>query len=284
MTDKISVEYTEATPVVQSENPAPEAVEETQEEQAADEADVAEDHDGEEAGEEGEQRPDEPGKEKTPHGVQKKLDKLTARWKGEERLRKEADARAEALEQRLAKMEAKPQGEPQLADFDYDPQAYLAARAKWEVHNTLEAERKQKAEAEARAVVAKRDAEWKQKLDEFEDDHPGARDAIQGPIPFTAAMGEAIKDSPVGPQIAYYLAQHPDEVMALAQQNQFTQIREILKLEATFIPTSQPRKLTTAPPPIKPLDPKAPIRKRLEDMSVGELIVWNRKRRAKGLR
>ena len=286
MTD-IQVESTGELPVeAPRETPEPVTAEETHEEpETAHDAEAVEDHDGDDAGEEGEQPPSEPGKEKTPHGVQKKLDKLTARWKGEERLRKEAIARAEALEQRLSKLEAKPQGEPQLADFDYDPQAYLAARAKWEVHNTLEAERNQKVEAQKAQTAKHRQEQFQERIESFEDDHPDFKEVAFSPnVPITPAMGNAIADSDNGPAVAYYLGQHLDEARKLADMSDYQAVLGIAKLELQLVPTSQPRKLTTAPPPIKPLDPKAPIRKRLEDRSVGELIARNRQRRAKGLR
>ena len=95
----------------------------------------------------------------------------------------------------------------------------------------------------------------------------------------TKVMEGAIAESPKGPEISYYLAEHPGEAARIARLAPISQDREIVRLESRdlFGTTESKTQKTTAPPPIKPLAAvsKAPLS--AED----EYQAWASKRNAK---
>lgn len=68
------------------------------------------------------------------------------------------------------------------------------------------------------------------------------------------AASEAIKESDIGPQIAYYLAKHPEEAIRIFDLSPIAQAKEIGKIEVKLSqnpPTV--KKTSSAPEPIKPV-------------------------------
>lgn len=206
-------------------------------------------------------------------GVQKRINELT-------RARYEQQRRAEAAEARIAEFEkaskqapAKEEGEKRkaLADFNYDEVAYedyleqrftktaseTAAKKAEEVVSKRE-------ETKAReTTAAERKAKWSERVKDFSKDHPNFEEVVYAEdVEFSDAVAEAIADSDLGPQLAYHLAQHPDEARRISKLSAAAAGREIGKLEAKLTPAappandnasaSQPEKRVTkapAPPP-----------------------------------
>lgn len=77
------------------------------------------------------------------------------------------------------------------------------------------------------------------------------------PITLGSEVLQAIKESEVGPEVAYHLAKNPSEITRINQMSVASAVREIGKLEAkltTVVPTSKPTiKVSQAPEPIKPV-------------------------------
>ena len=103
------------------------------------------------------------------------------------------------------------------------------------------------------------------RVKEFTKTHPDFEDvAIHSDVlVITPVMGDAIKRSKVGPSIAYYLGQNPDEALDIAEMDEIDQIRKIGRLEAKFTKEQDkdlPSKpVTKAPSPVSPLNTtKAP--------------------------
>ncbi len=182
------------------------------------------------------------------------------------RARAESDRRAEDLAAKLAAIEARtapkepakePEAapvvdptdpEPQEASFD-DYRAFVKAQAKWEIRQArreadAEAETRQRATSEAtrRADLAQRESTWSERRDAFAATTP---DFATKAIPFLdhvfsgTPIGDVIVESEVGPQIALYLATHPDEADRIARLAPISALRALGKLEAKFdTPTS----------------------------------------------
>jgi hypothetical protein len=263
--------------------------------------DVSDDEHGDEAGDEvgGEQQPGEPGKAKTPRGVQKKLDKLTARSKTAEQ---ERDYwRAEALKaQQASKSDSeapsKPSSDtkPTLEQFDYDQEAYLAAATAYNVAQELKKFRENDEKQKEQLTVAKKTKAWKEKADAFAEDHPDFQEVALNPsLPVTEVMAEVIRDSDVGHELLYFLGKNPEEAARIAQMKPHAVGVALGRIEAGLVKDpgvqftdtverEQPeKKVTQAPPPIKTLNPSAPVKRNLADMSMEDYVSERQRTRRK---
>ncbi len=186
-----------------------------------------------------------------------------------EKLERERQRTAD-LEAQLAA--AKPKEEPKAAEAEKEPKpedfetwdAYYKANAKYEARQEfarLETEKQTKArEASLKNEFADKQKNYAAKADEFKTtvtDFDDVINSYDGPL--TAPMQQALLDSDLGPQIAYYVAQHPEEGEAMAKMGVLALNKAIGKIEAKLesntvstAPTKEV-KITKAPAPIKPV-------------------------------
>ncbi len=222
------------------------ASDEDEDDGEAEEADAEEDGDGAAA-----EKPKRKG------GFQKRIDELT-------RKQKQAEREAEVLRQQLQQAQQHLQqpesaqdtaAPPKPEDFD-DESEYIVARTKYEVRQELDAERKQTAEAIRQQTAQQRQAQFmaraelaKAKYDDFESV------ALNSTVPINQSMAEALFDSELGPDIAYYLGNHPDEAREIASLSPLSAARHIGAIEARLSQPVEaaPRKVTKASPPPRTL-------------------------------
>lgn len=102
---------------------------------------------------------------------------------------------------------------------------------------------------------------------------------------------QALKDSDLGPDIAYYLASNPEESKRIWDMNPVSQIREIGKIEAKLAANPTPvKKGSSAPAPITPVGARGTVQKfdttdpRSDKMSIEDWFVAERKRLEKQAR
>jgi len=198
------------------------------------------------------------------------------------RQRAEAQARAELLEKQLADARtaaspAKAEGEPTLAQFDYDPEKYATAKAEFAAKKA-EKDLGDKQRTEAHKAERKRlVSAWEEKVDRAQDKYEDWADVVgelQPDSPFTAAMMEADN----GEDIAHYLGKHPKEAERIVKLSPMSQIREIGKLEAKLALTPEkPKTPSKAPAPITPLTGAAPVSS-AEPSEQDGLGIWMKKR------
>jgi hypothetical protein len=201
------------------------------------------------------------------------------------RQRAEAQARAEFLQQELEKVKQTPaaakaaEGEPTLAQFDYDPEKYAAAKADYaKTQAVKEFESKQKQQS-AHAEHAKLISSWEEKVakaeDKFDDFHEVVGD-LQPNTPFVAAIMHADN----GPDVAHYLGKHASEAESIAKLPPLQQVFEIGKLAAKLSATPvQPKAPSKAPAPIAPLTGTTPATSAsLDDTSMSD-EAWMKMRR-----
>ncbi len=214
-------------------------------------------------------------------GINERFSKLTADRKAaeeraalEETNRKAAEARADALADDVRKLtqsveklipKAPEDVRPERAKFD-DPNKYDEALAQWsfrqgEIKAKAEAEAgfKQKTDAEHQAAADaarktaqdKIAADWKTRSEAFTKDHADFDEVIKrDDVLITPTMGTAMMMSDHGPQIAYHLAQNPEEAAKIAAMPDAHQLMALGRLEAKL---SVPPKTTETPDPINPL-------------------------------
>lgn len=204
--------------------------------------------------------------------------------------RKNADLAAERmrsqmLQERLERLEAQanPRRQddvPTLDKFD-NFEDYMAARVAYEAEKVVETRlgkvQQQEAARRANEVQTKVLTSWQEKQAIAADKYPDFEEVVsESDAPVTQAMSQAIVESDVGADIAYYLAQHPDEAKAIATLSPVRQIAAIGRLEDK-VSKPAPRKTTEAPPPIKPTGSKSQTDKDPSEMSAAEFAAWRKK-------
>ena len=96
--------------------------------------------------------------------------------------------------------------------------------------------------------------------------------------PQMAPIVDALHESEVGPQLAYYLGKNPGEAYRLANLPWPSALRELGRLEAKVTTETATRKVSQAPEPINPIGSGANMtEKALEDMTTDEFIAHRRK-------
>lgn len=278
-------------------------------ETAPDEGKTAEDQDAsKDSKEQGEKKPE------VPPGVQKRIDKAIAR-------QREAERRAQELERQLAELREAREGEPAekkpeptaqpktgdtqqkarpvrpnlddyegLAEYEAALEAYMDQLTDWKLERAEQKRREreiaQQEEARRKAAETARQAAqdaYAARLEEARSRHADYDDVVgNADVHITELMESALVTSPHGPEIAYYLAQHPEEAERIAGLLPIDQVRQMGKLEAALEratpavaqpatkPAPQPQpKVTAAPkPPTNITGGRAPSTRSVYDDSL----------------
>jgi hypothetical protein len=219
-----------------------------------------------------------------PKGVQKRIDRAV-------RQKYEAEARAKMLEERVAAMEARqyvPQqqqrqqddGEPTIDKFDnFDEYVRAVAdyRAEKKINQTLtEREKRQQAEREA-TERTKTVESWNKRIAAATAEMPDFEEVLaSSDVVMTPPMQQAIMESDIGPKLAYYLANNPEEAEKIAGMSPIGAIRTLGRIEERLANSKPAVKTTDAPPPIKPIGASAAVSKDPSKMSDAEFAAWRR--------
>jgi hypothetical protein len=222
-----------------------------------------------------------------PKGVQKRIDRAV-------RQKYEAEARSKMLEERVAAMEARqsaPQqqrqadtGEPTIDKFDNFDE-YVAAKAEYIAGKKIEAtltEREQRQQAERETAERRKTADsWTKRIAAATVEMPDFEEVLaSSDVPMTPPMQQAIMESDIGPKLAYYLANNPDEAEKIAGMSPIGAIRTLGRIEERLASAKPEVKTTNAPPPLKPIGSKAVVTKDPGKMSDAEYDKWRKSGRA----
>lgn len=214
--------------------------------------------------------------------VQKRIAKLERKA---ERTRIEAETRAKVL-QEVQEKQVPSANKPSPDDFtDYSD--YQEALTDWKVEEKLKSIEQQKEQEKVRVrqqSEAERTSERQQELiDAGERKYEDFEDVVKSDKHnYSQAAYLSILESDVSADIVYYLAKNQDEAKRIADLPAFAQAKEIGKLEDK-LSTKQPIKPSNAPTPIRPIEGKGNLTKKLEDMSYDEMLEHDRKRGARYL-
>lgn len=217
-------------------------------------------------------------------GVQKRINELT-------RARYEQQRRAEAAEARLQELEkaskapAKEEADKRktLADFNYDDVAYedyLAERVTTRAEKAAETKAakvvEEREQTKAReTTAAERKAKWTERVQAFSKDHPNFEEVVYAEdVDFSDAVAEALADSELGPQIAYHLAQNPDEARRISKLSAAAAGREVGKLEAKLAAPSANDNASASQPAPRVTKAPAPPPK-IEATESSTRLAWN---------
>ena len=215
--------------------------------------------------------------------TQEELDKI---------VQKERAKAERAIRREMAQAPQEPQG--YLTGEPPDPKSFKTALEYAEAKADFLAEEKL-ARREYQQRVTTVDATYADREEAARDKYTDFDDVIQrhpkdgGPA-ISEFMAEAIKESEMGPEIAYYLGKNPKESHRIWDLSPLAQAREIGKIEASLTANPPAKKASSAPDPITPVrrgtttqtydttDPRS-----TKTMTASEWIEAERRRQAKKL-
>jgi hypothetical protein len=228
--------------------------------------------------------------------VQERFDKLT---RDKYDALREADRRGYELERlnaRLVELEKAQKPEvatqtdfPTLEQFGYDEGKFHAAVATY-TRGMTESAKAAAREAAQEIVRAEREASqqqeslrnWAKKEAEFIKSKPDYVEKVleARTLPISREIQMELRESELGPQIAYYLVENPDKAAAILQLPLKAQLKEIGRIEARLESTKTPAKpaVSQAPPPVSKVDASdAVVEKDPSTMSDAEFAKWRKR-------
>jgi hypothetical protein len=238
---------------------------------------------------------DTPAEHKPDGGVQKKINKLTARAKAAEAERDRIYAELESARQpRHAPQQ--PAGDipkpPTLEDFNYDEARYQDAKDKYVADLAVrrvydEVARSQDVQAQQAEADRKRQAgqRFREKAEAAAERYEHLDDAMEafhkGGISVSVPMIEFVYEhAEDGPAIVHHLYANQELAEKIAKLSPLAAARELARLEAS-LPKPQPRNISNAPkPPVVPKGGAEPPTRDLENMSMADFAALRRKQEA----
>lgn len=173
--------------------------------------------------------------------TQEELDEIVGKRlaKAERKWQREQAQRAEQTQQPI---------EAPRPDQFTTAEDYVEALAEHKAAQKLAEREAQQQRKQADSTYAEREESVREKYTDFEDV------AYNPDLRITPAMAEVIKESEVGPELAYHLGKNPKEAARIADLSPLAQAREIGKIEASLVATPPTgKKASSAPEPIKPV-------------------------------
>ena len=228
-------------------------------------------------------------------GVQKKINKLTARAKAAEAERDRILAELESARQ-TRQAPQQPAGDipkpPTLEDFNYDEARYQDAKDKYVADLAVrrvydEIARSQDAQAQQAEADRKRQAgqRFREKAEAAAERYEHLDDAMEafhkGGISVSVPMIEFVYEhAEDGPAIVHHLYANQELAEKIAKLSPLAAARELARLEAS-LPKPQPRNISNAPkPPVVPKGGAEPPTRDLENMSMADFAALRRKQEA----
>lgn len=210
---------------------------------------------------------EKPWKEKTEaerieYGMQKRIDKLTAKLHEREEVIKsmQEQYRPPAQPAEPVKVET-PQpvntSDRPVPKPGEDPVDFIDRLTEWK----LEQKTAQQTQRQQQETQARSDGElmehWKSKVAQAHAKYDDFEEVTNNEdVKLAPFMARAMMESDVGADIAYYLGNNPAEANRIASLTPTAQAREIGRLEARFTEQSGGRKVSSAPEPITPIGDK----------------------------
>jgi hypothetical protein len=228
---------------------------------------------------------DAPGEAEAPRVFnQEEVNKVVSERLAKERRKWERDQAARAAEENRPS----PTKPPDPSKFT-DAVAYAEALAIHRAEEILDQREARKREIATNSSWSEREEAAREKYDDFERvalSHP----ANGGPT-ISNEMAAVIKESEIGPEIAYYLGKNTAESRRIATLSPLSQAREIGKIEASLTANPPAKKTSSAPEPIKTVGTRSSTPKydttdprSIKTMSDSEWIEAERKRQMQKLR
>ena len=227
--------------------------------------------------------------------VEKRIGKLTKKWRTAERERDFERAKRLEAETELAKLKSQiPSADkPKREDFEDDAE-FLEALTDWKVESKLKTHSEvvtkkigEDAEKQAATEIEQELEEISEKgQDKYEDYSTVVFDKD---LVLTQGMVETALLTDIAEDILYYLGKNPDISAAIGEMSALRAAKEIGKIEARLVaekkkpdekkadPPAPAKKLTQTPEPIDPVRSTGAIDKDPSQMSAKEYRAWREK-------
>lgn len=212
---------------------------------------------------------DEAPKPKQVPWFQKRIDELTAKRYDAEREVAYWRGIAEGRTAQQPQASVQQDGPPKEDQFD-SFEEYELARIDYAVEQRLRAAR----EAEQRSTLLRSYEDRAARLREAKPDYDSV---VHNPdLRITPVMADVIRESDLGPEVAYHLGTNPSEAARIASLPLHRQAAELGKLEAKLTvqqPSQPPQQRTPPPPPPKTVNGlSAGLAKDPNEMSMAEYV------------
>ena len=147
---------------------------------------------------------------------------------------------------------------PTLEAFDYDQDAWAVAVLNHNqaiINQTVDSRVSEALQLNSQTVAASQvETDWQTRVKTFTEDHADFIDVASNPATqITKEMGEIIKASENGPELAYHLGQNPAEAQRIALLPSSLQAFELGKLNLSSKPTVARKQVTNAADPMSPV-------------------------------
>lgn len=192
--------------------------------------------------------------------------------------RREAEAKADAAERRAQELEAevaalrtgaKPMeagAKPLRSQFTSDDE-YIESLSDWKAKEAIAKRELEQAQARAEAEQAEVASQWSKRQEKVMKTLSDYADVIgKSEIAVPFHVHQAILESDQGPQIAYFLALHPEEAKRIAQLKPLAAVKRIASLERDLAEIDaednkpEPAKDTPKPQRSKAPEPIEPVK------------------------
>lgn len=227
--------------------------------------------------------------------VEKRIGKLTKKWRTTERERDFERAKRLEAEAELAKLKSQiPSADkPKREDFEDDAE-FLEALTDWKVESKLKTHSEvvtkkigEDAEKQAAAEIEQELEEISEKGQDKYEDYGAV--VFDKDLVLTQGMVETALLTDIAEDILYYLGKNPDISAAIGEMSALRAAKEIGKIEARLVaekkkpdekkadPPAPAKKLTQTPEPIDPVRSTGAIDKDPSQMSAKEYRAWREK-------
>ena len=217
---------------------------------------------------------DDDDSDSLPNGVKKRIDKLT-------RQKYEAQAELNRLKAEFEALKAQsaPKAvEPQMSDFD-TLDDYIEAVAEYKYQNNMLSQQEKYAERAREQRVAR---EWTDKLEKVRAVAPDFDEAFANVAEITFAQStlDAVAGHEKGAEIAYLLGKDPVKAYQIASLPPMQQLMAIGEIAAKSSLT-KPKTVTSAPPPVKPIQGGSSTTHDISKMSTADYIKYRNEQQLK---
>ena len=227
--------------------------------------------------------------------VEKRIGKLTKKWRTTERERDFERAKRLEAEAELAKLKSQiPSADkPKREDFE-DAAEFLEALTDWNVESKLKSHSEVVAKKIGEDAEKQAATEIEQELEEISEKGQDKYEdystvVFDKDLVLTQGMVETALLTDIAEDILYYLGKNPDISAAIGEMPALKAAKEIGKIEARLVaekkkpdekkadPPAPAKKLTQTPEPIDPVRSTGAIDKDPSQMSAKEYRAWREK-------
>lgn len=220
------------------------------------EAEAEDQHEEESAASE-EDAESEEGKPKRRSRAQDRINELTRERYERDRQIAEMQRQMREMQERQAQQPQQTEDDmPRLADYGYDEDQYRAALYQWNQQKLQDYQTQQQQQIEQQrqmAEVQRQQQLLQAKIHKATEKYPDFVQKVNDPsLPPLQEVNptafQAILESDSGADVAYYLANNPQEIYRFAQMSPLQTVREITLLE-TRLQAAPPKQVRTPPKP-----------------------------------